>query len=108
MTVMRNEFDVAKAILQVATDLNEKGKSYIQELTNATVAMPFEAEKRSKAAQELIDKADVFKSEIKKQQDAANEQLAQRERAVKVREATMEQLNERKKEAEEAEAARTD
>lgn len=104
MTVGRltlGDADIAKILLTIAEHQQRLADpSYAKKLREDIMTIPDEKKAQMDAADTLLVKAASMKAEIKKQQDEANEQLAQRERAVKVREATMEQLNERKKEVE--------
>jgi hypothetical protein len=97
--------DIAKVLLTIAEHQERLvDPAYSKKLREDILTLPEELQKKMADANALLAKSEILKAEIKKQQDAANEQLAVRERAVKVREATMEALNERKKEAEEDEA----
>lgn len=97
--------DIAKVLLTIAEHQERLADpSYSKKLREDILTLPEELQKKIETATALVAKGDALKAEIKKQQDAANEQLAQREAAVKVREATMEQINTRKAEAEATEA----
>lgn len=97
--------DIAKVLLTIAEHQERLADpSYSKQLREDILTLPEELQQRVAAATALAAKGDALKAEIKKQQDEANAQLAERERIVKVREATVEQHKMLKAEAEAAEA----
>ena len=77
---------------------------YSKKLREDLLTLPDDVMAMNKKNQALLDSAEALRNEIKKKEDDANERIKQRENILTVREANMQALDARKKEAEAIEA----
>lgn len=99
MTILQN-LNNAQSILQIADKLlSPDGKDYIKELVKLSITLPAEEQAKADEAREFIAKSDNIKADIIKQTNDANSRLAERERLVKIREASAANANDLKAEA---------